>query len=636
MPKKKHTLSADNLRHAEYYGMQKKFDELYARSKEGDIFTNLMETILSEENILLAYRNLKTNKGSEMPGTDKVTIAEIGKLSPNEMVEKVRFILTGSQHGYRPKPVRRKDIPKPNGKLRPLGIPCMWDRLVQQCIKQIMEPICEAKFSDNSYGFRPNRSVENAISSCYKHMQVEHLKYVIEFDIEGFFDNVNHSKLIRQIWTMGIHDKKLIYIIKQILKAEIRMTDDTILKPIKGTPQGGIISPLLANIVLNELDKWVESQWQNHPLVLKYSHDRTSEGKGFDRGSGYRSARTTNLKTMLIVRYADDFRIFCRSKEEADRILIAVSKWLQERLKLNVSAEKTRIVNLEKEYSEFLGFKMRLRRKRNNWTVESHMSDKAIQNAKSELKEQIKKIVRPANKGEELKEIREYNSMVMGIQNYYSVATDINLDAQEIAKEIRIVLYNGMNTDKGLRLSKTGRELTETEKYAYGKSKMLRYSIATKEPIYPIAYVQTKHPMAKSNSTCSYTPEGRKGLHENLRINTKLLIELMKHPTKSRSVEFNDNKLSLFSAQWGKCGITGKEFQITQDIHCHHKIPKQYGGTDEYANLILVLEPVHKLIHATDEETIRKYIQILMLTPTQLEKVNKLRILAKRKVVSQA
>lgn len=636
MPKKKHTLSADNLRHAEYYGMQKKFDELYARSNEGDIFTNLMEDILSEENILLAYRNLKTNKGSETLGTDKVTIAEVGKLSPNEMVEKVRFILTGSQHGYRPKPVRRKDIPKPNGKLRPIGIPCMWDRLVQQCIKQIMEPICEAKFSDNSYGFRPNRSVENAISSCYKHMQVEHLKYVIEFDIEGFFDNVNHSKLIRQIWAMGIHDKKLIYIIKQILKAEIRMTDGTILKPIKGTPQGGIISPLLANIVLNELDKWVESQWQNHPLVLKYSHDRTSEGKGFDRGSGYRSARTTNLKTMLIVRYADDFRIFCRSKEEAERILIAVSKWLQERLKLNVSAEKTRIVNLEKEYSEFLGFKMRLRRKRNNWTVESHMSDKAIQNAKTELKEQIRKIVRPANKGEELKEIRAYNSMVMGIQNYYSIATDINLDAQEIAKEIRIVLYNGMNTDKGLRLSKTGRDLTETEKYAYGKSKMLRYSIATKEPIYPIAYVQTKHPMAKSNATCSYTPEGRKGLHENLRINTKLLIELMKHPTKSRSVEFNDNKLSLFSAQWGKCGITGKEFQITQDIHCHHKIPKQYGGTDEYANLILVLEPVHKLIHATDEETIRKYMQILMLTPTQLEKVNKLRMLAKRKAISQA
>ena len=440
MPKSKHTLSADNLRHAEYYGMQEKFDELYAKSRDGYEFTNLMDDILSEENILLAYRNLKTNKGSETPGTDKVTIAEIGKLPPNEVVEKVRFILTGSQHGYRPKPVRRKDIPRPDGKLRPLGIPCMWDRLIQQCVKQIMEPICEAKFSNNSYGFRPNRSVENAISSCYKHMQIEHLKYVIEFDIEKFFDNVDHSKLIHQIWAMGIHDKHLIYIIKQMLKAEIRMPDGTSVHPTKGTPQGGIISPILANIVLNELDRWVESQWQDHPLVLKYSHDRTSEGKGLDRGSGYRSARGTKLKTMLIVRYADDFRIFCRNRDEANRILIAVTRWLKERLRLNVSAEKTRVVNLEKEYSEFLGFKMRLRRKRNGWTVESHMSDKAIKNAKTELKEQIKRIIRPANNSEELKEIRLYNSMVMGIQNYYSIATDINLDAQEIAKEVRIVL----------------------------------------------------------------------------------------------------------------------------------------------------------------------------------------------------
>ena len=636
MPKKTHTLSADNLRHAEYYGMQEKFDELYAKSKEGYEFTNLMGDILSEENILLAYRNLKTNKGSETPGTDKVTIADIGKLPADKVVEKVRFILTGSQHGYRPKPVRRKDIPKPNGNTRPLGIPCMWDRLIQQCIKQIMEPICEAKFSDNSYGFRPNRSVENAISSCYKHAQIEHLKYVIEFDIEGFFDNVNHSKLIRQIWALGIHDKKLIYIIKQMLKAEIRMPDGTTIRPTKGTPQGGIISPLLANIVLNELDKWVESQWQNHPLVLKYSHDRTSEGKGFDRGSGYRSARGTKLKTMLIVRYADDFRIFCRNEEEANRILIAVKKWLQERLRLNISAEKTRVVNLEKGFSEFLGFKMRLRRKRNGWTVESHMSDKAITNAKTELKAQIRKIVRPTNKGDELREIRLYNSMVMGIQNYYSIATDINLDAQAISQEVRIVLYNGMSTEKGLRVSKSGRKLTETEKRAYGKSKMLRYSTATKEPIYPIAYVQTRHPMAKSNSTCSYTPEGRKNLHENLKINTRLLVELMKRPTDGESIEFNDNKLSLFSAQRGKCGITGKEFLTTRDIHCHHKVPKQYGGTDTYANLILVLEPVHRLIHATDEETIARYMQLLVLTPKQIEKVNKLRTLAKRKIITKA
>ena len=240
MPKKSKNLCVDDLRHAEYYGMQPVFDELYRRSLDGDNFTDLMDIILSRDNILLAYRNIKANGGSYTAGTDNRNISDIGCLPPETVVEKVRFIVTGSHHGYRPKPVRRKDIPKPNGKTRPLGIPCIWDRLVQQCIKQVMEPICEAKFSDNSYGFRPNRSVEHAMQRTYTMLQRMNLHYVIEFDIKGFFDNVNHSKLVRQIWALGIHDKQLIFIIKRILKAPIRMSDGTTLIPDKGTPQGGL------------------------------------------------------------------------------------------------------------------------------------------------------------------------------------------------------------------------------------------------------------------------------------------------------------------------------------------------------------------------------------------------------------
>lgn len=155
MPKeRKKSLCMDTLRHAEYYGMLQTFDDLYAKSKSGEKFPNLMELILSQDNIMLAYRNIKSNTGSYTAGTDHQNIGDIGKLPPSVVIEKVRKIVTGSQHGYRPKPVRRKDIPKPNGKTRPLGIPCIWDRLIQQCIKQILEPICEAKFSNNSYGSR--------------------------------------------------------------------------------------------------------------------------------------------------------------------------------------------------------------------------------------------------------------------------------------------------------------------------------------------------------------------------------------------------------------------------------------------------------------------------------------------------
>ena len=124
----------------------------------------------------------------------------------------------------------------------------------------MLEPICEAKFHKRSNGFRPNRSTEHAIAQCDRLIQLTHLHYVVDVDIKGFFDNVNHSKLIRQMWAMGIRDKKLICIIKQMLKAPIVLPNGDMIYPTKGTPQGGILSPLLANIVLNELDWWVRNQ----------------------------------------------------------------------------------------------------------------------------------------------------------------------------------------------------------------------------------------------------------------------------------------------------------------------------------------------------------------------------------------
>ena len=629
MPKEKSSkaLSVDDLRHAEYYNMQQVFDDLYARSKKGECFTNLMNVILSRENILLAYRNIKTNTGSRTPGTDNLNISNVGSLTPDEVVSRVRYIVAGSQHGYRPRPVRRKDIPKPNGTTRPLGIPCIWDRLIQQCIKQVMEPICEAKFSEHSYGFRPNRSVEHAIAETYNRLQLSHLHYVVEFDVKGFFDNVNHKKLIRQIWTMGIRDTALLQVIRRILKAPIQMPDRTVVYPDKGTPQGGIISPLLANVVLNELDHWVENNWEENPVVYKYSIGKNSNGSE-RKSSGYSAMRRTNLKEMHIVRYADDFRIFCRTKGEAERTKIAVTQWLWDRLKLEVSPEKTRVVNVKRRYSEFLGFKIKVHRKGQKMVVKSHICDKRMQLERQKLGKQAKCIERPDPKKGEEGEIRLYNSMVRGMQNYYSLATDISADCRKLQWSVSRPFTNrlGKRYKKPHNMRGKERKLTEDERKRYGKSDQLRYVAGSGLPIYPIGFVHCKKPMNKKRSVCCYTPEGRKEIHENLRIsNVYLMLQLMAQPLFGRSAEYADNRISLFSAQWGKCAVTGKEFYAINDIHCHHKKPRNQGGGDEYGNLTLVLEPVHRLIHASRQETIDKLMSILNLDSDQMKKLNKLR-----------
>ena len=621
-----HTVSKEDLRQAGDYDMQRMFDELYAKSKAGEVFHNLMEIILSRNNILLAYRNIKSNTGSNTAGTDKLTIKDIGRMPVDEMVGKVRYIVTGSKHGYRPKPVRRKDIPKPHDPTatRPLGIPCIWDRLIQQCIKQVMEPICEAKFSENSFGFRPNRSVENAIARTYNLMQLSHLHFIIEFDIKGFFDNVNHPKLIRQIWAMGIRDKALLHVLRQILLAPIRMPDGKMIHPTKGTPQGGIISPLLANIVLNELDHWIESQWQANPVIRNYAIGLAKNGAE-NLGHGYRAMRNTRLKEMFIVRYADDFRIFCRTKADAQKTKIAVTQWLAERLKLEVSQEKTKIVNVRHNYSDFLGFKMKVREKGQKKVVQSHISDKSLKHKKAKLIEQAKRIASPREGKTELEETRLYNAMVMGMQNYYCLATDISDDFNQLNHSVMTVLTNRLNTEKGCRLVRKGRPLSEIERQRYGRSKRLRFVAGSDEPIYPIGQVRRIKPRCKQRSWCSYTPKGRIGLHDNLRINTHLMLKLMRQPLAGRSTEYADNRISLFCAQWGKCAVTGKLFRSTKEIHCHHIKPKCAGGSDKYENFILVQETVHRLIHATRKETIIQILRSLKLNEKQIPKVNELR-----------
>ena len=607
------------LRHLEYYDLQETFDKLYEKSKQGELFTNLIGLISSEENIKLAYRNIKRNAGSNTSGTDKKTIRDIEKLSAEKLVEmiqeKFRF--------YKPQPVKRKEIPKPNGKTRPLGIPAITDRIVQQCILQVLEPICEAKFHERNNGFRPNRSAENALAQCYKMIQQQNLHFVVDIDIKGFFDNVNHSKLIRQIWTMGIRDKKLICVIKQMLKAPVIMPDGSKVYPDKGTPQGGILSPLLANIVLNELDWWISSQWEAMPTRTQYKPQINKSGT-ICVSDKYRVLRKTNLKEMYIVRYADDFKIFCRKRSDADKIFIAVKKWLKVRLKLDISEEKSRVVNLKKKKSEFLGFELKAVKKKNKFVVQSHISQKAIKRISKSLKGQIKKIRNTKDSRARVMEVDYYDTMVVGIHNYYKYATCVSCDCGEIQHRLHIFIFNRLKQ----LIRKPGVIHKKYIAEHYSKSKMTIF--INGYPMIPIGYVQTKFPKYKKAKICKYTPEGREEIHKTLKFDESVMTVihlLAKSYPIGRSIEYMDNRVSLYAAQYGKCAVTGEILWI-DEIHCHHKKPVSQGGTDEYKNLIIVREDVHKLIHAIKQETITAYLSKLNLNQSQMKKLNKLRIMA--------
>lgn len=596
-------LKKDKLRYNEYYDMQHIYDELYAQSKNGNNFYKLLEIIGSEQNICLAYRNLKINSGSKTAGTDGLTIDDIKHLCDEDIIMKVR----SSLDNYQPKSVRRVFIPKSGSdKMRPLGIPCIWDRLVQQCILQVLEPICEPKFHNHSYGFRANRSAHHALGRVTSLINISKYHYCVDVDIKGFFDNVNHGKLLKQIWTLGIRDKRLICIISKMLKAEI----DGEGVPEKGTPQGGLLSPLLSLIVLNELDWWVSSQWE------------TFQPKHRNKNGWFQYAKKhTRLKSGFIVRYADDFKIMCSTYEEAQRFYHSTVDFLNKRLKLEISPEKSKVVNLKKNSSDFLGFKIKVIPKgktKHGYVAKTDMNQKALKKAKTNLKLKVKDIVRHTTTFQ----IARYNLAVMGMQNYYCVATNIYNNLTEVS--YALLPTTRVRFKKIAKLIPFETTSQDFQMKTTGIRPQTKIIMIADTPLLPINGVKHKNPLNFSQDICNFTEHGRSRIHEEIALVTKGEIRILleyKDPTKS--VEFNDNRIAVFIAQQGNCYITNRRHSPTDMVCIYKNITET--DRDKYQNLVFVEIPISKAILTESVQQAKMWLMNYGLSSQQKRKLNKIR-----------
>ena len=326
----------DSAEHKEYVGAQNVGNQ-EVEEKDG---ADLLERILARDNLNRAYKRVKSNKGA--PGIDGMSVEDALPWLREHREELLESIRSGK---YKPQPVRRKEIPKPDGGVRKLGIPTVVDRIIQQAIAQQLVPIYEPQFSDNSFGYRPGRSGQQAIQRVKEYAEKGYTQAVL-VDLSKYFDTLNHE-LLMNLMRKSIHDKRVIELIKRYLKAGV-MENGLLVKTEEGSPQGGPLSPLLANIYLNEYDQEMAR-----------------------RG-------------VPVIRYADDIVVLAKSPRAAERLMETTQRYLEGKLKLKMNKEKSKVVSVFSIRNfKFLGFA--LGKGRNGIYIRAHA--KSLKKAKAKLKE---------------------------------------------------------------------------------------------------------------------------------------------------------------------------------------------------------------------------------------------------------
>ena len=356
----------------------------------------ILNQILSRENMLLALKRVEQNKGSH--GVDQMPVQNLRTHIVENWQSIKEAILKGT---YEPMPVRRVEIPKPDGGVRLLGIPTVTDRLIQQAIAQVLSKIYDPMFSEHSYGFRPNRSAHDAVRKAQGYIK-EGYRWVVDIDLEKFFDQVNHDRLMSTL-AKRIHDKPLLKLIRKYLQSGV-MIHGVVSSTEKGTPQGGSLSPLLSNIVLDELDKELEK-----------------------RGHKF-------------VRYADDCNIYVKSKRAGERTMASVRRFIERKLRLKVNEKKSAVDRPWKR--KFLGF---------SFTDAKEPNVRIAKESLKRMKKKVREITSRRMPYPMEYRIQKLNHYVVGWCGYFALADTKSIFRKLdgwIRRRLRMCLWKNWKTPK--------------------------------------------------------------------------------------------------------------------------------------------------------------------------------------------
>ena len=399
-------------------------------------FKGLLEIMSAEATIITAIHNIKSNHGSETPGVDLKTMRKDYLEKPYQWVIKD---IQGALKHFEAQEIRRKYIDKPGkAEKRPLGIPTIRDRIVQECMKLVLEPILEAQFFAHSYGFRPMRDAEMALARINQVSHVSAKYWIVEGDISKCFDNIDHSILLRRLYHIGIKDRRVLQIVKAMLRAGIM---DEYAVNEYGTPQGGIISPLLANAYLDIMDEWVAKQWE------RKNTRRTYRTEGTKRKSLYQ----TSLAPRWLIRYADDFVIITDTRAHAEQWKARLQTFLRSKLKLTLSTEKTLITDVRRKHIHFLGYELKMipGNSRTGYITKTIPDRERLQRKVDSIAESIKKIPRNFSKEQFIWEINRINSQVRGIIQYYQCCTWVSVALRRHSHRLQMIAKDRLKQYSG-------------------------------------------------------------------------------------------------------------------------------------------------------------------------------------------